>query len=380
MLEENLYSLETYFADVEDPRRDQGKRHPFLGILIMALSAVICHADTWPEVEEFARTKEAWFRSFLTLPHGIPSHDTFRRVFAALDPEKFQSGFQAWINQVEVVTEGDIVAIDGKTLRRSFTEKGKKGAIHLVHAWSQANHMLLGQVKVDKKSNEIIAIPQLLNLLHLKGCIVTLDAMGCQQKIVETLVEAEADYLIALKQNQGTLHTDVDHLFAHVRPGNFTEPDMDYVKQVSSGHGRVETRECWVIGDPEWLAQLRQKSRWPRLRCVVKIEAMRSTDDKRKRRETRYYISSLPVDAHHVLTVSRAHWEVENKLHWVLDVAFREDESRLRNGNGQENMALLRRWALNLIRQEKSVRGSIKKKRLKAGWSDEYLETVLFGN
>lgn len=380
MLVENPQSIPNQFAQLVDPRREQGKRHPLINLIIMALAAVICHADSWPEVEEFVRTKESWFRSFLHMPYGVPSQYTFRRLFLALDPEQFQASFLAWIEQVQVATDGDVIAIDGKTLRRSFREGGKKGAIHMVHAWSKQNGLMLGQVKVDAKSNEITAIPKLLDMLSLKGCIVTLDAMGCQRDIAQKIVDSEADYLLALKQNQGTLHADVDHLFKHATTANFAEKGMDYAKQVDSGHGRVETRECWVVGDANWLAYLRKQQDWPSLNCVVKVQATRSTDDKRKKSDTRYYISSLTVDAQKVLEATRAHWEVENKLHWVLDVAFREDDSRLRVGDGQENMALLRRWALNLIRKEKSVRGSVKKKRLKAGWSNDYLETVLFGN
>ena len=314
MLTATRQSIANQFCSVEDPRRDQGKRHPFINLIVMALAAVICHADSWPEVEEFVKTKEQWFRTFLDMPYGVPSQYTFRRLFLALDPEQFQTSFLSWVKQVEVVTEGDIVAIDGKTLRRAFQTGNKKSAIHMVHAWSQANSLLLGQIKVDEKSNEITAIPKLLEMLHLKGCIVTIDAMGCQVDIAKKVVESDADYLLALKQNQGTLHADVDHLFQHSTAENFQQPQMDYVKKVESGHGRVEVRECWVIGDPEWLAHLRRGSEWPNLNSIIKVQATRSTDDKRRKVDTRYYISSLPVDASKTLETSRAHWEVENKL------------------------------------------------------------------
>lgn len=379
MTQEKIASITAHFADVEDPRRDEGKRHSLIAIFVMALCAVICHADTWPEIEEFARSKEGWFRQFLELPHGIPTQYTFRRLFLLVDPEQLQKSFLAWIETVQETTSGDVVAIDGKALRRAFAQGGKKGMIHMVNAWSSLNHLVLGQVKVDKKSNEITAIPRLLDMLVLNNCIVTIDAMGCQREIAQNILDAEADYLLALKKNQGTLYEDVEHLFAHALPHNFDQPEMDYTTQVGKGHGRVENRQCWVIADAEWLALLRRQHDWPQLRTIVKIEASRSIDDKRRKRDRRYYISSLEPDATRILEATRAHWEVENKVHWVLDVAFREDESRLRKGNGQENMAALRRWSLNLIRHEKSVKGSIKTKRLKAGWDNNYLEKVLFG-
>ena len=376
---EEIATLTAYFENIDDPRRDEGKRHPLISIIVLALCAVICHADTWPEVEEFAQTKEEWFRQFLELPHGIPSHDTFRRVFLLLDPEQLQQAFLAWVEAVQEITGGDVIAIDGKTLRRAFTQGGKKGAIHMVNAWSSQNHLVLGQVKVDAKSNEITAIPQLLEMLLLQGCIVTIDAMGCQREIAQKILDEKADYLLALKKNQGTLYDDVDHLFTYAQAENFDQPDMDYAQQVGKAHGRVENRQCWVVAAPEWLAYLRRQHDWPQLRTIIKIEARRSTDDKRRKVDKRYYISSLRPDATRILAATRAHWGIENKVHWVLDIAFREDESRLRMGNGQENMAALRRWALNLIRQETSVKKSIKTKRLKAGWDNDYLLKVLFG-
>ena len=379
MTTEKAATLIAYFENIDDPRRDEGKRHPLISVIVLALCAVICHADTWPEVEEFAQTKEEWFRQFLELPHGIPSHYTFRRVFLLLDPEQLQQAFLAWVEAVQEITGGDIIAIDGKTLRRAFTQGGKKGAIHMVNAWSSQNHLVLGQVKVDAKSNEITAIPQLLEMLLLKGCIVTIDAMGCQREIAQKILDEKADYLLALKKNQGTLYDDVGHLFTYAQAENFDQSDMDYVQQVSKGHGRVENCQCWVVADPEWLAYLRRQHDWPQLRTIIKIEARRSTDDKRRKVDKRYYISSLGPKATQILEATRAHWGIENKVHWVLDIAFREDESRLRMGNGQENMAALRRWALNLIRQETSVKMSIKTKRLKAGWDNDYLLKVLFG-
>lgn len=375
-----IATLTSYFENVDDPRRDEGKRHPLISMIVMALCAVIGHADTWPEVEEFAQTKAAWFQQFLALPHGIPSHYTFRRVFMLLDPEQLQQAFLTWVKAVQEITGGDVIAIDGKTLRRAFTQGGKKGAIHMVNAWSSHNHLVLGQVKVDAKSNEITAIPNLLEMLILKGCIVTIDAMGCQREIAQHILEKEADYLLALKKNQGTLYDDVDHLFTYARAENFDQPHMDFAQQIGKGHGRVENRQCWVVADPEWLAYLRRQHDWPQLRTIIKVEARRSTDDKRRKTDKRYYISSLAPDATQILEATRAHWGVENKVHWILDIAFREDESRLRKGHGQENLAALRRWALNLIRQEKSVKKSIKTKRLKAGWDNDYLLKVLLGS
>ncbi|MCO5186181.1 MAG: ISAs1 family transposase [Anaerolineae bacterium] len=368
-----------YFEEVEDPRRREGTRHPLITVITIALCAVIAHADSWPAVEEYARSKESWFRQFLEMPHGVPTQYTFRRVFLLLDPVQLQNSFMQWISDVQEMSGGDIIAIDGKAIRRAFTKGGKKGAIRMVNAWSEANRLVLGQVKVDAKSNEITAIPHLLDMLLLKGCIVTIDAMGCQREIARQVIDLEGDYLLALKKNQGTLFEDVDHLFHFANADNFDQPNMDYVDQVSKGHGRVEIRRCWVIADPEWLAFLRRKHHWPELRSIVKVTGRRSTDDKRRKPDTRYYITSLEPDAQHILAATRSHWGVENKVHWVLDIAFREDESRLRKGNGQENMAALRRWALNLIRQEDSVKASIAVKRLKAGWDNTYMEKILFG-
>ena len=378
MNEEIVKGIGIYFAEVEDPRRAQGTRHILLEIIIMALCGVICHADSWPEVEEFAQTKAAWLSQFLKLPHGVPTEHTFRRVFAALDPEQVQTGFIKWVAKVEEITEGEVVAVDGKTLRRAFSNDKKKGAIHMVNAWASRNNLVLGQLKVEDKSNEITAIPRLLDLLTLKGRIVTIDAMGCQREIAEKIIEKEGDYLFALKQNQGNLYADVVHLFDYAQPTDFAKEHMDYAMQVNKGHGRVEKRECWVIADPQWLNLIRHKANWSQLQTLVKVRSQRSIDDKRRKPKIRYYISSLPSDAKHILTSVRTHWEVENKLHWVLDVAFREDESRLHTGHGQENMAALRCWALNLIRQDKTTKGSINRKRLKAGWDNNYLQKLIF--
>ena len=373
-------SLVEQLADMEDPRRDEGKRHPLVTIVVMALCAVMGHANNWPEIEAFAEAKAAWFSTFLPMPHGVPSQYTFRRVFLLLNPEELQERFLSWVSAVQVETEGDVVAIDGKTVRRAFTQGGKKGAIHMVNAWSSQNQMVLGQVKVSKKSNEVTAIPQLLDMLLLNGCIVTIDAMGCQREIAAKIVDQGADYLLALKRNQDRLYEDVVHLFKFAKPANFQQPNMDYAQQVGKGHGRVEKRRCWVIADPEWLDQLRRQHVWSQLRSVVKVQASRSIDSKRSKPDIRYYISSCAPDAARLLQAVRTHWEVENQVHWVLDIAFREDDSRLHVGNGQENLAALRRWALNLIRQDKTSKGSINTKRLRAGWDTCYLEKLLLSS
>ena len=378
MNEEIVKGIGVYFATVQDPRRDEGKRHILLEIIIMALCAIICHANNWSEVEEFAQTKADWLAQFLTLPHGIPTHYTFRRVFAALDPEQVQTGFIKWVEKVEEVTEGEVVTLDGKTLRGTFDTGGKKGAIHMVNAWTSHNNLVLGQLKVEGKSNEITAIPCLLELLTLKGRVVTIDAIGCQREIAKKIIDKDGDYLLALKKNQGNLYDDVAHLFDYAQAKDFNQNNMGYAQQVNKGHGRVEKRECWVIANPEWLSLIRNKTDWAYLTTVVKIKSQRSIDDKRRKPKIRYYISSLPPDAERILFCVRAHWGIENKLHWVLDMAFREDENRVHVGYGQENMAALRSWALNLLRRDKTTNASINRKRLKAGWDNNYLQKILF--
>lgn len=368
-------TITEHFSKLDDPRR-YNRRHLLLDIIVIAICAAVCGADNWVDVENFGKAKYGWFKQFLELPHGIPSHDTFRRVFALLDAEQFEQCFVEWVGAANEVTEGQIVPVDGKTLRRSHDRTLGKKALHMVSAWASENRLALGQVKTDEKSNEITAIPQLLDVLDISGCIVTIDAMGCQKKIAKKIIDQGADYTLSVKENQKGLYDDIAELFDYAQEIDFV--DCDYHKTVDKGHGRIEIRECWTISDPEYLVYIRNLSAWKDLQTIVMVKSERRIGQKSSTK-VRYYISSSAGDAKQVLESVRGHWGIENKVHWVLDVAFREDDSRVRKGNGAQNFAILRRVALNLLKQEKTARCGIKAKRLKAGWDHDYLLKVLTG-
>jgi len=368
--------LSAHLAQVPDPRIDRTKRHALLTILAIAVCAVLAGADDWVAIAEFGRIKRAWFKRWLPLPNGIPSHDTFRRVFLLLDSDAFAEAFRAWVQSIAQLAAQQGIAIDGKTLRRSHDAAEGQSAISMVSAWATANRLVLGQLKVDDKSNEIKAIPELLRVLELSGCIVTIDAIGCQTDIAETIVARGGDYLLAVKGNQAGLHQELQDLFADAASLRFKGVVHDHCKQTDKGHGRLEIRHCWTIADPDYLRCIQRLAAWPGLQTLVKLDCERRTE-RGTTYETRYFISSLPNDAHLALRSARGHWGIENQLHWVLDMAFREDESRLRKGNGAENFAMLRHIALNLLQRETTAKMGVKNKRLRAGWDPDYLSTLL---
>lgn len=364
------------FAELKDPRVNRTKRHRLTDVLAIAICAVICGADGWVQVAKFGRCKRKWFETFLELPNGIPSHDTFGRVFALLDPIAFEECFMRWVAALATASQGRLIAIDGKTIRGSLDAANEKAAIHMVNAWCQANHMVLGQLATDAKSNEITAIPNLLELLDVAGAVVTLDAMGCQKKIAEKIVEQGGDYILQLKGNQGGLHDETVALF----DGCLREDchGIAYITAATTngGHGRIEERRIWATSEVGWFAE---RDQWKNLRSLIRVRAKRTVGEKTST-EFRYYISSLPAkDARQLLKYIRGHWGVENNLHWCLDISFREDDRRIRKGHAAENFARLSRIAMNLLKAEKTNDGGIKTKRLCCGWDSDYLLTVLTG-
>ena len=372
-----ISSIESHFESLPDPRRvDSRTPHKLIDILVITICAVICGADSWVAVEAFGHAKYKWLSKFLELPQGIPSHDTFGRVFAALDAAQFENCFLNWISRAIEVTQGEVIAVDGKQLRCSYDTTDNKAAIHLVSAWATAQGVALGQLRVADKSNEIPAIPQLLEVLDISGCIITTDEMGCQTEISQTVVDCDADYLLALKANQGQLHEDVKLLFDGIDSGELRDVEPDFCQTIDADHGRIETRSAWAISDPLVISPLRRSEEFVNLNSLVKVTAQREINEQITV-ESRYYISSLAGDAKRLLEVTRNHWRIENCCHWVLDVAFDEDHSRIRKDNAGENFAIVRRMALNLLKAEKSAKLGVANKRLKAAWDNDYLTTVL---
>ena len=368
-------SLIEYFEGLEDPRMEKKTDHKLVDIIVIAICAVICGADKWTQVEEFGKTREKWLRTFLELPNGIPSHDTFGRVFALIGANKFQEKFQVWTQAVFGKASKGVIAIDGKTLRRSYDKASNNAAIHIVHAWATAEGVLLGQQKTAKKSNEITAIPELLDIISVNGCIVTIDAMGCQKNIAEKVKERGGDYVLAVKGNQGNLEKSLENTFEVAQEKQFENMVYDSCKTIDSDHGRVETRECYVL---PLMYLFKFKLKWKGLQSLVCIKSERVNKSTGEiSNETRYYISSLKPNAQHILQAVRSHWGVENNLHWCLDVGFREDECRSRIGDSAENFSLLRKIALTLIKKDTSFKGGIQSKRLKAAWDLRYLLKIL---
>lgn len=367
-------SIWEHFSIIPDPRVERTQLHKLEDILVIVICGVICGAENWVDLAAFGRAKEGWLRTFLELPNGIPSHDTFGRVFAALDVHAFERAFQSWIRALAGSSAGKLIAIDGKTLRRSLDRASGKAAIHLVSAWVHENHAVFGQLAVDGKSNEITAIPQLLELLDLRGATVTIDAMGCQKEIAQKVVDGGGQYVLAVKGNQETLHEDIRLFLDDAIEHDFRGIEHDIYEQTEKGHGRLETRKCWTTGQIGWL---RQRHDWPGLQSITVVEGRRQIGEQVST-ERRYFISSLPGrTAQRIGQAVRNHWTVENELHWSLDLCFGEDQSRARIGHGAENLSRVRRLALTLLKQETTAKIGIKAKRLLAGWDENYLLRVL---
>lgn len=367
-------SLFDYFVVIEDTRDEKKRRHLLIDVMVIAITAVICGADGWTQVEAFGKAKEEWFRRFLELPNGIPSHDTFGRVFSVLSPEVFEARFREWVASVREVCGEDIIAIDGKSLRRSHCRKKGLGPLHMVSAWSAANGLVLAQQATEAKSNEITAIPKVLEMLELKGCIVTIDAMGCQKAIVKDIVAQGGDYALALKGNQSTLAQAVEELFIDADAADYAGWSMDSYETIDRGHGRVEMRRYVTLTAVD---KIPQAADWEKLNMVGMVQSERHVKDKTTA-ETRFYIGSIGGDAQRFAWAARNHWGIENGLHWCLDIAFREDESRIRDRQAANNLAVMRHIALNLLKKDTTIQGGIKTKRLVAGWDEDSLANLLF--
>jgi predicted transposase YbfD/YdcC len=374
---ENAGSFIAYFSKVIDPRIERSKRHLLVDIIAIAVCAVICGANQWIEIEAYAQEKKEWLKTFLKLPNGIPSHDTIARVFARIDPENFQTAFLDWVNSLTQAFTGEVIAIDGKTLRGSHERGRGKKALHLISAWATQQSISLGQRVVDDKTNEITEVPKLLKLLVLKGAIVTLDAMGCQRAIARQIREQEADYVLAVKDNQGRLYQGLRTLFEQSEARQFKAMTYSQHNTVDGDHGRVETR-CVTVLPSVYLHSL--KRHWKDLQSLVQVESHREVKGGVISKEKRYYISSLPMNAQRIAEAVRSHWRIENNLHWSLDVTFREDESRIRKKHAPANVGWLRRLALTLLKKENSFKGSLRRKRFKALMDHRYLMTVIQAN
>jgi predicted transposase YbfD/YdcC len=368
-------AIQTHFADLQDPRIDRTRLHDLLDILAIAICAVISGADGWVDIADYGVAKYDWLKTFLRLPNGIPAHDTFRRVFCLLDPHAFLECFQRWIDALSAGLGLKRVAIDGKTLRRSFDRATGKGALHLVSAWAGEQHLVLGQVAVDGKSNEITAIPKLLELLDISGAVVTIDAMGCQKEIAAKIREGGGDYVLAVKDNQPHLLEDIQLCFAEALEGAFRGARRSEHQEVYRGHGRVETHHVYTILQPEGIRDL---GLWKDLKAITLSYSERQEAGKETATEVRYYIGSKAARASAYAGYVRGHWGIENGQHWVLDVCFDEDRCRMRTDHSAENMALLRRLALSLLKRH-GGEGSVRGKRKRSGWNDQVLVEILSG-
>lgn len=368
-----VLAITTHFADLTDTRLDRTRLHDLMDIVVISICAVICGAEGWVDIAKYGKAKSSWLKTFLKLPNGIPSHDTFRRVFCLMDPAAFQRCFQNWIDALSESLGLKRIAIDGKTLRRSFDRATGKAALHLVSAWAAEQHLVLGQVAVDSKSNEITAIPKLLAMIDISGAIVTIDAMGCQKDIAAKIREGGGDYVLSVKGNQERLFEDVKNTFEKGLECDFTDMKHSSWEVIYKGHGREERQLVQTIQSPEGIRDL---DLWKDLRAMTMVTSLRQENGKEETIEVRYYIGSKAAGAKAYAEYVRGHWGIENGLHWVLDVSFDEDQSRMRTDHSAENMALLRRLALCLLKKHKKE-GSIRGKRLQSGWDNGMLEEVL---
>lgn len=371
----HISAIRESFEHIFDPRSKKNKQHLLIEVIVITICAVICGAEGWESIETFAKARKDWLRQFLLLPRGIPKHDTYRRIFARLNPEELQKSFRDFIQTVFTVTDKQVIAIDGKSLRRSYesSDHKAKGMIHMVSAWAAENALVLGQIKTEEKSNEITAIPALLKLLVVKGCIVTIDAMGCQRKIAEQIIKQEGDYILAVKENQGKLYEAMEKTFETAKEAGFKNMVYEQDESLDCGHDRIETRRCTIL---PLMYLYGFKMKWKGLQNLILIESQREIKEQIQT-ERRYYISSASLSAKDFSDAIRSHWGIENRVHWVMDVVFREDDCRIRKGFSAENLSVVRHIALNLLRSEKSDTFSIKKKRYLATLDQEYLKKIL---
>ena len=368
-------SFLNHFEALTDPRIERSKEHLLIDIVAIAILAVISGADGWGAIELYGKAKYEWLKGFLELPNGIPSHDTFSRVFARIEPKQFQECFLSWVNSITQKLELEVIAIDGKTMKQSYDRNQSQKPLHIVSAWSASHQLVLGQKKVNKKSNEVTAIPALLELLEIEKSIITIDALGCQKEIAGLIIKKKGDYLLALKGNQKLIHKDVKNWFELARKEEFAGREHSYYQQIEGGHHRVEKRQIWTVAVSE-LPPLHNQSLWTGLKTVVMVVSERRLWNKTTT-EVRFYLSSLASNAEKIAQAIRSHWGIENSLYWTLDVTFSEDKSRIRKDHSPENFALLRRLAVNLLKQEKEFKGSLKMKRYLAGMDNNYLVQIL---
>jgi predicted transposase YbfD/YdcC len=372
-------SIHAHFSGLIDPRIERTRQHKLIDILVIALSAVICGAEHFTEMEAFGKAKETWFRTFLELPNGIPSHDTFGRVLSLLDAAQFQACFLNWVREMAQLKLGEVIAIDGKQLNGSIDTGSGKTASQIISAWATSAGLVIGQMHTPEGTNEIAVVPELLKVLMLKGCIVTVDAANCQTKNAQIVVERGGDYVFALKENHPALYADVQKAFDFEAQTDFRQVRHSTFETREKGHGRIETRRYVLIDDPTYIDYLNADGRWFKLGSICRVERERRIGDTVER-NTAFYLSSLTGSAEQLEYAIRSHWEVENGLHWRLDIAFREDQSRVRLGYAAENFAVIRHIALNLLKSDKTKKLGVKSKRLVAGWDETYLLHLVAGN